>query len=443
MIEELGLDDPNIDQWSTNDNAANMIKSIRESIYLQQYLCDIHTLQLGINDAFKDVDGMSNVLNKSTALAAFTHKSNVGLQNLKSACKVKGKAFKKLKNPGDTRWNGKYTNMESILYLKDVLQSLFIEDEDLWGPFIFTGSDWKLLLGAVTVLKPFLVATKVLEAEKVPTINSSIEQIYTLHEHLHGFVSNPSNCSYGITFARALKKRLLERFPSCGMTVFEKCVANYLDPRFMGLHLTSWGKLEDIKSKMERKWNVVDDEEGLRVPVNPELSPTSKLLQRSRLARAAGGGLSKIKKEMATYESFSFASRKCDVLAWWKAHEEHLPVLAKIARKILAIPASSAKSERVFSTGGLVVTAKRGRLSPSKVEDLILLKQNLSRVRDFLAATTYKVEAGGHNAFQNIIVHVTEGADPVEAEDVNDDMYDLEGDDENEDENQDEEIVML
>ena len=135
MIEELGLDDLSIDQWSTNDNAANMIKSIRESVYLKQYLCDIHTLQLAINDAFKDVDGMNNVLNKSKALAKFTHKSDTGLQNLKSACKVKGRAFKKLKNPGDTRWNGKYTNMESILYLKDVFQSLFIEDEDLffWG----------------------------------------------------------------------------------------------------------------------------------------------------------------------------------------------------------------------------------------------------------------------------------------------------------------------
>ena len=130
-------------------------------------------------------------------------------------------------------------------------------------------------------------------------------------------------------------------------------------------------------------------------------------------------------------------------MAWWKAHEEHLPVLAKVARKILAIPASSAKSERVFSTGGLVVTAKRGRLSPSKVEDLILLKQNLSRVRDFLSKTTYKVQAGGHNTFQNIVVHVTEGAPSVEAEDVNDDMYDLEGDDENQDEDGDEDNVML
>jgi hypothetical protein len=50
--------------------------------------------------------------------------------------------------------------------------------------------------------------------------------------------------------------------------------------------------------------------------------------------RVTCGGLSKIKKEIATYESFSFASRKCDVLAWLKAHEEHLPVLAKIARQI-------------------------------------------------------------------------------------------------------------
>jgi hypothetical protein len=79
----------------------------------------------------------------------------------------------------------------------------------------------------------------------------------------------------------------------------------------------------------------------------------------------------------------------------------------------------------------------------AKLKDLILLKQNVSRVRGFLAATMYKVEAGGHNTFQNIMVHVTEGAAPVEAEDVNDDMYDLEGDDENEDENQEEEIVML
>ena len=165
MIDELGLECASIDKWSTNDNASNMIKSIRESLYLKGYFCDIHTLQLAINDAFKDVEGMSHVLQKSKAIAAFTHKSPLAQQKLKSACQQRNKKFKKLKNPGDTRWNGKHSNMESVLYMKEVLQSLFIEDEDTWGPHTFRGSDWKLLQGAVTILKPFLVCTKVLEAE--------------------------------------------------------------------------------------------------------------------------------------------------------------------------------------------------------------------------------------------------------------------------------------
>ena len=202
----------------------------------------------------------------------------------------------------------------------------------------------------------------------------------------------------------------------------------------------SWGQLEDFKSGMERKWrtlevDLADDAEPVQLDL--ELSPTSKLLQRSKIARYAGRGLSKMKQEMVTYESFSFASRNADVLAWWKTHETHLPILSKIAKKILAIPASSAKSERVFSTGGLVITAKRGRLSPSKVEDLILLKQNLSRVREFLDSTDYNMETGGHNAFKNIVVHIAEREAPVEDE-VDDDIYDLDDIDDDNDE-----IVML
>ena len=37
-----------------------------------------------------------------------------------------------------------------------------------------------------------------------------------------------------------------------------------------------------------------------------------------------------------------------DPLAWWKMHDGQFPTIAKLARKYLAIPASSATSERVF-----------------------------------------------------------------------------------------------
>lgn len=252
--------------------------------------------------------------------------------------------------------------------------------------------------------------------------------MYNLENYLNDFIGRPGNCQYGITFARALKKRLFERFPSLGMTMFEKSVANFLDPHYMGQHLAAYGTLEAIKRKIESKWGLDSEEIFIQtepVAVNLDLSPTSRLLQKSRLSRLDTGA-SKIRKEMAIYESYSFATKGSDVLGWWKIHEEHLPILAQIARKILAIPASSAKSERVFSTGGLVVSAKRGNLGPKKVEELIVIKQNLSKVKLFLSSSNYKIKLGAKNAFDAIIVHTTAG----EVLEVSvEDMYDLENED--------------
>ena len=64
--------------------------------------------------------------------------------------------------------------------------------------------------------------------------------------------------------------------------------------------------------------------------------------------------------------------------------EKGLPLLTKFGKKILAILASSGKSERVFSTGGNFVTAKRTRLNPSKVQSLIVLKENKKQVEQYL-----------------------------------------------------------
>jgi hypothetical protein len=47
--------------------------------------------------------------------------------------------------------------------------------------------------------------------------------------------------------------------------------------------------------------------------------------------------------------------------------------VAERARAILAIPSTSAPSERVFSTAGLLLSSKRGRLEPELCEEIIFL----------------------------------------------------------------------
>ena len=66
-----------------------------------------------------------------------------------------------------------------------------------------------------------------------------------------------------------------------------------------------------------------------------------------------------------------------DPLKWWKKWGSKFPNLAQLARRYLAMPATSAPVERLFSVAGLVATAKRSRLAPSTVSLLVFLHEAL------------------------------------------------------------------
>ena len=121
---------------------------------------------------------------------------------------------------------------------------------------------------------------------------------------------------------------------------------------------------------------------------------------------------------MERYEGFTYPGKNTNILLWWKQHEGVLPLLASLVKRIPAILASSAKSERVFSTGGNIVTAKRNRLAPKNVENLIKIKENMSKVEDFLKNGGYKVTKSDTNPFKNIEMEESPRPQNSEEEDV-------------------------
>ena len=64
-----------------------------------------------------------------------------------------------------------------------------------------------------------------------------------------------------------------------------------------------------------------------------------------------------------------------DPLAWWRENESCFPLLAKLAKRYMS--ATSVACERVFSTSGGIVNAKRNRLTAENVEMLTFLARNL------------------------------------------------------------------
>lgn len=66
---------------------------------------------------------------------------------------------------------------------------------------------------------------------------------------------------------------------------------------------------------------------------------------------------------------------KTDPLLWWSNNCHKYPTLAKLARRFLCIPATSAPSERVFSAAGITISNDRARLTHENAANCILLRQ--------------------------------------------------------------------
>jgi len=64
-----------------------------------------------------------------------------------------------------------------------------------------------------------------------------------------------------------------------------------------------------------------------------------------------------------------------DPLMWWKQHVQEFPRLSRMTREHLAVPATSASPERLFSSVGLVKSDLRGRLLDSTLIDVMWAKQ--------------------------------------------------------------------
>ena len=121
---------------------------------------------------------------------------------------------------------------------------------------------------------------------------------------------------------------------------------------------------------------------GARAKKRAKKAPKTGLIQ----ARADGDARGRAERELLEFREFAGIQMEAgeltddattDPLQWWKKWGSKFPNLAQLARRYLAMPATSAPVERLFSVAGLVATAKRSRLAPSTVSLLVFLHEAL------------------------------------------------------------------
>ncbi|XP_060079893.1 E3 SUMO-protein ligase ZBED1-like [Ylistrum balloti] len=84
-----------------------------------------------------------------------------------------------------------------------------------------------------------------------------------------------------------------------------------------------------------------------------------------------------IEKEISIYANEQPIKLTDNPLVWWREHSIYCPHLAKVAKHLLGVPATSVPSERVFSTTGDILSAQRSGLKAKYVDVMIFLKKNM------------------------------------------------------------------
>ena len=80
--------------------------------------------------------------------------------------------------------------------------------------------------------------------------------------------------------------------------------------------------------------------------------------------KGVDGGRGIIKTELQKYLNEGLEEDDIDVLTWWKVHRHRYPVVARMARDVLAVPVSTVASESTFSAGGRTLDTFRTSLIP-------------------------------------------------------------------------------
>lgn len=148
--------------------------------------------------------------------------------------------------------------------------------------------------------------------------------------------------------------------------------ASFLDPRFKQLLSETATVKNKIRESIERE---INEYSSNIIDINETEKKRTSALD-FIFMRVDNRQLTSSAQQYMLYLAEPEIDMNMDPFEWWKSHEQKMPLIARLAKIYLCIPATSVASERVFSTTGNIVTPSRNCLATENVTTNTFLHQN-------------------------------------------------------------------
>ena len=365
------------------DSGANMVSGLNKSGF-DHVSCGAHTLELVVNPAVLKQEKVNEMMNEIRTEVKYYKQSGVAAKALEQE-QLKDGISVPLKLVQDvlTRWGSSYDMLERAIKLK---KYILMTNISLDRSSNITPTQWKLAEKVRDVLGVFHEATLKLEGDAAQSpISVTIPVINMLLNAVRCEESDPDI----VDMQEQLEMGLLTRFKDLECD-HRYSIATLLDPRYKDQYFMRTQTAEKTKLKLFDLYEEMVDDKPLsgfkRKPSSPpQEQPSAKRVKLSDFAPNKKVPKKSVEDDIkATFTNTLNAYLDEDLesddykpLEYWCNHKDIN--LSKLAYKFLSTPASSASSERVFSKANNILTSRRSRMNPDKVEKLLFLGDNLTR----------------------------------------------------------------
>ncbi|KAL2926843.1 putative AC transposase, partial [Bienertia sinuspersici] len=339
---------------------------------LMHVRCCAHILNLCVQDG---LDELRTLLEPIRNVIRWIRAARSAKRIFKQKCEEYGLRKKVIALDTPTRWNSTYKLLHDAIAYRDVLTDMYNESRATDGQFI-TNDHWSLAKIVHDVLETFDNATHIFSYVYEPNIHMVIlECVKIICTIKQTSLANPG----------AAVKRLLDNMKVKWCAYFTEfppiyAIAAILDPgvKLEGLTnlLTFYYQQLDVQfdvpyyvNNCKRILERLCEDYGAVIqpqPIRDSWTRFEKIT--TRWVRVTSSSSSS-NIGIGEYLTYQFETEEnFHIIQWWKNHSSKFPVLARIAKDILAIPASTIASESAFSAGRRVLDEKRSRLSSESIE---------------------------------------------------------------------------
>ncbi|KAJ4820176.1 Zinc finger BED domain-containing protein DAYSLEEPER [Rhynchospora pubera] len=356
--------------------------------------CGCHILNLVVQDG---ISVLTDEITKVRETMKYLRHSQARMERFKLASSQVKVPNKKPAWDVPTRWNSTYLMLELALELRPAIERYATLDKHY--TLKPKDTEWEAVEALMDCLKIFYTATLKFSAVKYPTLNYFFPEMCEVYVSIKNMESSP----YPFIVLMATKMfAKWERYWTSGNTLL--AIACVLDPRCKVAVVEYYFKLvypghhDFYMSNLNACINAMFMEylEAYNSSLQSQTESSSRTQSQSQRCQSSGASSSgavnniraglksllaekkttePVKSELEQYISEPLddtaLEAEFDILAWWKLKVPKYPVLSRLARDILAVPASTVASESTFSTSGRTLSVVRNSLNDESIEALI------------------------------------------------------------------------